>query len=70
MPESFHLFAWPDYYPSGGMQDYVRSFPSLREAMAYLAGYVIKPNNASVAVQRDGELVPVAYYYCGDWTLI
>ena len=66
MTEFFHLFVWSTYYPSGGILDYVGSYPSLREAMAAAE----KPDNACVAVQRDGKLVSVAEYDHAGWKIL
>lgn len=62
-PYKFFLFAGADYYPSGGMNDYVGAFRNLLDAE------LAHTNNdwANVAMLTDRGLVCVAEYYDDRW---
>lgn len=38
--EKYHLFAFDDYYPSGGAKDYVESFDSVEEAVSFATNHL------------------------------
>jgi len=63
MLKKFHLFTFPDYYPSGGANDFDGSFETLDEAKSAV------PKGSSIATatimetQEDGSL---KYVLAGD----
>jgi hypothetical protein len=65
----FHLFAGYEYYPSGGMADYLGVYPSLADAQtAALAEGEFKWHWAHVAmVGHDGRLKTVATRKIENW---
>lgn len=66
MNNLFHLFTFDDYYPSGGMNDYIGSFETLEKAQhEYRTG---KDYNGSfhreyafyqIATMKDGKMIVV-----------
>jgi hypothetical protein len=65
----FHLFMGYAYYPDGGMDDYIKSFPTVEEAKERASLFVVRENGpgdrpwAHIArVNESGELETV-------WTL-
>jgi hypothetical protein len=61
----FHLFCGEDYYPGGGMTDYVGSYPTLAEAQnarrIHGRPYAVEPRAqhewGQIAELIDGKLV-------------
>lgn len=54
----YHLFGYYDYYPSGGLGDYIDSFDRIEDAKTKAASRDY--DNYEVVVQRDGDLVKPA----------
>jgi len=62
----FFLFVYEDYYPSGGIGDYMRTFESIDEAEKYVNKKGFTFDNIELAgLAMDGELI-----YVGDFELI
>lgn len=58
----YHLFSFSDYYPCGGMADFIKSFATLEEAKAAMPGNGF-PDEANIAMSTPEGLKRVA-----DWT--
>lgn len=65
MRQRYHLFAGANYYPNGGMYDYVGTFDTL-EAAKEAAESGEYTDWANIAQIRDGDLVWLLQFH-GTW---
>lgn len=59
----YHLFSGCQYYPGGGLADYVGSRPTLDEAKALR----LREDWSEVVTERDGALVLVSVWTRSGW---
>lgn len=65
--QRIHCFAGRQYYPSGGMADYVGSFETTDDAMDYLRGLENQPDWASFAWLDDAGNLTFCAAFERDW---
>jgi len=55
----YMAFAFPDYYPSGGISDCETSFDSYEDAMAWLGSNGYEHDTAYIFDRLEGKLIHI-----------